>query len=318
MRSILSVLIVAAVASNSLAGDYIPDLPAGSVKYEPAKFTQSIAVSSNRDEILPFPIASLKDTRWHQPGGLLGVKGWTAEKFRTLPTGSSVKTWVGDITVNNSIPVGFNPQLNRFIQPPTYNDDGSYVTYTQKNRGLKREYPVGTRFDEVLRADGKVFEHRVRVKDKSGWDSRVEFEDAAARPSGYTGLTVTCSSCHDEAGTGKYNSGLVPGSDTVLSDPLEWRLWTTVKVEERSPKPEQRVEKPKPNAVAKAAIPAVTSVKPAPVIEPEPTRSLRSGIVPAPPVTALPVAPLPRVIPIPSTYVGVPYLFPESRPPFPR
>jgi cytochrome c len=69
-----------------------------------------------------------------------------------------------------------------------------------------------------------MFEHRVRSKDSGRWYSRIEYVDEAARPDGYTGLKVSCASCHSEAGTGKYNDGLVPGGDTVLSDPLDWSL----------------------------------------------------------------------------------------------
>lgn len=196
--------------------DYEPDIPEGAVKFNGTKYTQSIAVVNDRDSIRVFPIKDTPDKRWHQPGGLLDVKGWKAEKFRYLPAGTKVKEFIANIEVENSIPNG--------LRKP----DGTPDHYRQHNRGLARQYPAGTRFDEVLRNSdtGKVFEHRSRTKQDNGkWQSIVEFKDEEARPAGYTGLKVTCSSCHLEAGTGKYDAGLVPGGDTVFSDPLPWHLW---------------------------------------------------------------------------------------------
>lgn len=200
---------------------YVPDVPEGAVKFDGTKYTQSIfiLVANGRDNtrIDPFPIKNMEDKRWHQPGGMLGVKGWRVEKFRYLPPNAKAKTWIGMIEVENSIKTG--------RQKP----DGTPEHYKQHNQGLQREYPVGTRFDEVLRnADsGKVFEHRVRFKKEDGkWSSTVDYKDEDARPVGYNGLKVSCSSCHLEAGTGKYADGLVPGGDTVLSDPLPWSLWS--------------------------------------------------------------------------------------------
>lgn len=202
------------------AKDYDPDVPTGAVPFAGTKYTQSIFIllANGRDNtrIDPFPIKNMEDKRWHQPGGLLGVKGWKVEKFKYLPQGTEVKTWIGKIEVENSIPNG--------LRKP----DGTPDHFRQLNDGLQRQYPDGTRFDEVLRnADtGKVFEHRVRSKEEGKWRSVVHFKDEDARPAGYAGLKVTCSSCHKEAGTGKYADGLVPGGDTVLSDPLPWHLWT--------------------------------------------------------------------------------------------
>ena len=127
-----------------------------------------------------------------------GIKGAVSEKFRTLP--AEPKNWVGVIQVKNSF------------------------GYMQPNRGMKREYPDGSRFDDVLSYQGVVFEHRMREKKEGKWKSRVAYSNEKARPPGYTGLTATCASCHSEAGTGKYGVGLVPGGDTVISDPLPWTL----------------------------------------------------------------------------------------------
>lgn len=181
---------------------YVPDIPEGSRAYRGAVHTQSISILDERDVIRRVPILSLSDKRWHQPGGMLGIKGWRVEKFRYLPTGTKVKSWIGNIGVKNSF--GF----------------------VQQNRGILRSYPDGTRFDEVLRnsTTDRVFEHRVRQKKDGKWLSTVEFKDETERPDGYDGLKVSCSSCHKECGTGAYAEGLVPGGDETFSDPLEWSL----------------------------------------------------------------------------------------------
>ena len=75
-------------------------------------------------------------------------------------------------------------------------------------------------FIDALSYEGKPFEIRQREKKNGRWDSSILFRDKAARPPGYTGLKLACSTCHDEAGTGGYGVGLVPGGDGVLSDPF--------------------------------------------------------------------------------------------------
>lgn len=176
---------------------YEPDL-GWAVRYTPTAWTQSIAVVSGRDSITPVPISRL-DGKWQASGGLLGIKGWVSEKYKYVPEGGW--SWVGDIQVLNGL--------------------NSY----QNNRGIKRSYPDGTIFHDVLRNDaGVVFEHRVRSKNGGMWKSEVVHRDAAARPAGYTGLKVSCASCHVQAASGGYATGLVPGGDTVLSDPLDWSV----------------------------------------------------------------------------------------------
>lgn len=149
---------------------YVPAPPGE--RYESAKHTQSISVLNERDRIEAVPIADLSDRRWHQPGGMEGITGYTSERFRFIPEGQRVRTWIGNIEVENSIR---NGRLKL---------DGSPDHFRQFNRGLKREYPDGTRFDEVLRnADtGLVFEHRVRLKRGGKWLSEVIHKDVAARP----------------------------------------------------------------------------------------------------------------------------------------
>jgi len=180
--------------------EYKPILPDTSKRFEPAIYTQEIAVTNGRDRIDKVEITDLPDRRWHQSGGMQGIDRslWKSEKYRSIPGGVE-PNWIANISVRNSL------------------------GYMQNNRGIVRQYPDGTRFDDVLsNADGKVFEHRVREKKDGRWKSTVVYSDPAARPKGYEGLKVTCASCHDQAGTGNYAAGLVPGGDTILSDPLEW------------------------------------------------------------------------------------------------
>jgi len=270
-RYALALLVLAALASAGAAADfdvrpgflvvgppaaapeYDPLLPDGAEPYESARYTQNIAVVNDRDRIAPHTIASLPDRRWHQPGGLEGVSGWRSERYRHLP--GPVRTWVGNVEVENSIPTGR-------LKP-----DGTPEHYRQFNRSIQREYPDGTRFDELLvnAATGKVFEHRVRTKRAGRWLSEVWHKDEAQFPAGYAGLKVSCSSCHAEAGTGKYDAGLVPGGDTVLSDPLPWHVAGLASPE---------------------AAPKATAVKPAPNFD------VRSAEVPKP---AAP-AELPRAV----------------------
>lgn len=173
------------------------ELPDGAVKYKEETKTQSIYVLDNRDVIEIVPINRL-EKKWHQSGGMEGIEGVVSDKYRTLP--KPPKQYVTNIPVKNSF--------------------DSY----QNNRGIVREYADGSRFDDVLSYKGVVFEHRVREKRNDKWSSRVIYSDEAARPKGYNGLSVTCASCHEQAGTGGYAVGLVPGGDTVLSDPVDWSL----------------------------------------------------------------------------------------------
>jgi hypothetical protein len=173
--------------------------PEGSERYREATVTQSIFVLDNMDTIRPVPVSSL-ESKWHQSGGMDGLTGWRSEKWRLVPE-PGVHNALGRIGVKNS------------------------YGYTQHHVGLVRSYPVGSRFDDLLYGpDGRLFEHRSRRKQTKGWVSELLYENEEARPKGYSGLKVSCMSCHGESGSGKYGAGLVPGGDTVLSDPLDWSL----------------------------------------------------------------------------------------------
>lgn len=172
-------------------------VPAESVRFDSGGFTQSVTVLDERDTITLVPVRGV-DRKWSVPGGMEEVKGWTSTKYKLVPEPGVVHR-LGTVGVVNS------------------------YGYTQHNRAIVREYPDDTRFDEVLTnvETGNVFEHRVRQKVRGKWVSTVEFADEGERPDDYTGLKQSCSSCHALTGTGAYGAGLVPGGDTVISDPLD-------------------------------------------------------------------------------------------------
>jgi hypothetical protein len=163
-------------------------------RYRPARYTQRIAVTDNRDSITPVPRSQL-EAKWQVPGGLVGLTGWKSDLRRYIPEGGV--QGIANIAVWN----------------------GSSF---QNNRGHVRRYPTGTVFMDILSntETGKVFEHRIAEKNEDGtWERYVAFRDPEQRPLGYVPLkSHQCASCHAEAGTGGYATGLVPGGDTVLSD----------------------------------------------------------------------------------------------------
>lgn len=171
------------------------DVPEYMTRYTPAKYTQEIAVTNGRDRISPVPRTRL-EAKWHVPGGLAGINGWVSELWSWAPR----RTWVGNIPVLNS------------------------YGHFQQNRGWKVSYEPGTEFLDVLKnkASGEVFEVRKAMKTDKGWQRFVTYRRAEHRPAGYHGPKgLNCKSCHDEAGSGGYATGLVPGGDTVLSMPFE-------------------------------------------------------------------------------------------------
>lgn len=191
---------LAVVALTMIVAPEAPDVPKDAVEYKRDGLTQSIFRLDERPTIQRVKVADMANRDWHQSGGMLDIKH-TSRKFRTLPPKSEVKHSIAFISVLNSF--------------------GFY----QNEQGITREYPDGTRFDDVLyNADGRIFEHRVRIKADGEWKNKIAFSDKDLRPAGYKGLKQSCSSCHDRTGTGGYAEGLVPGGDGVFSDPLDWSL----------------------------------------------------------------------------------------------
>lgn len=198
-RTALLALLLAQTPAAPSRPDRVPE---GAVEYKAARYTQQIATTNERPRISPILITELADRRWRQSGGMDGIAGVTSRKFKTLPEGKKM--------------------YSALVQTAVKNSYGRY----QNELAISRGYPDGTRFDDVLlNGAGEVFEHRVREKRDGEWRGRVIFLDRAARPRGYKGLTVTCASCHDLCGTGEYGVGLVPGYDTVFSDPMDWSIW---------------------------------------------------------------------------------------------
>ena len=171
--------------------------PAEAERYRPAKLTQSIfQYVGAGPQIQRVNRRELK-MEWQVPGGMEGIQGWRSDLYRYVPAGW-MRSWQAKL--------------------PVVNSSGD----TQYELGWTRAYPDGTYFiDALSNADGQPFEVRMREKIDGKWYSYIAFKDASARPTGYHGLTRSCASCHSQAGSGGYGVGLVPGGDTVLSDPLE-------------------------------------------------------------------------------------------------
>lgn len=172
--------------------------PVGFEKYTPASYSQSIFTLNNAPAIRPVPRTELIQ-KWHQAGGLEGVNKalWRSDVYRKMPSEPDV--FQARMPVKNSL--GF----------------------IQHELGWTRKYHDGTQFMDVLtnRETGEVFEIRLRTKQDGKWVSEVDYRNRAHRPLGYRSVSVSdCNSCHSEAGTGNYGVGLVPGGDTVLSDPF--------------------------------------------------------------------------------------------------
>lgn len=163
-------------------------------RFTRAKYTQAIATTNNAPSI-DLVHRSRLEAKWQVPGGLEGVSGWHSDVYRMR---AKVKTWQT-----------YMPVLNRF-------------GYFQNELGYTRSYEDGTTFADVLSKDGKVFEVRYAVKRDGHWDRFVAFKDVSARPSGYAPPTSKqCVECHSQTGSGNYGVGMVPGGDTIISEPLE-------------------------------------------------------------------------------------------------
>lgn len=182
---------------------YVPKLREGSKQFghtdavRQTQFVFSMGPPPLRPMIGRTPVT---DPKWMTPGGLVGIKGWKAEKFRYVP---------GPVLYSTAVTVVGNRSGSR-----------------QSAIKLTREYPDGTRFDEVLRNSktGRVFEHRVRKKEDGKWSSTTIHDDPEQYPPGYTGLKQACVTCHTtkEAEEGKYAEGLIPGGDTIISAPMDF------------------------------------------------------------------------------------------------
>lgn len=188
-----------------------PDLLEGMEEYTRTKSTQRIY---NQGEETDRVSRFVTDQKWHQSGGMLGITGYKSRVYKFTP--APVRTFASRIWVKHSFATERNPS-------------GQYEV------GLNRSYPNGTRFiDRLTNSEsGKDFEVRMLAKSNNKWRAKVVFSDESERPAGYVGLKQTCSSCHDEAGTGIYGDGLVPGGDFVISDEFDWSILRTLSQQDR-------------------------------------------------------------------------------------
>lgn len=186
----------------------------GAVRYDSAKWTQvaykTVTGEVNANNVHAFgdtgridrwPVALL-DTKWHSPGGLELVDGWTSERYKFLP--SPAIEQVELVTMPNG-------QLA-----------GDYSSGKQKERLIVRKYVDGSWFVERLRnAEGIVFEDRVSEKENGEWKHYVAFSNPSARPPRYSPVASNkCVGCHEQAGRGVYAGARNPGGDRVFSDPF--------------------------------------------------------------------------------------------------
>lgn len=168
------------------------DFPEGMKRYKRAAYTQSIFQDQFGSQISPIHRLDLPNRDWHQSGGMLGIKNFRSDLYRNA-VAVKAQAWTDGIPVKN--------RFNNF----------------QTELGWKVQYGDGSKFMDVLSYEGRPFEVRVREKKDGKWQSSTPFQNELARPPGYKGLEIRCSVCHDQAGTGGYAAGLVPGGDGVLS-----------------------------------------------------------------------------------------------------
>lgn len=198
-------------------------------RYRPAKVTQS---TFNKGTIEAVSRTST-EPHWQVPGGMLGVKGWRSDLYKTH-NAVTTREWVNvEHSQDTRNPGSF---LWRDLFGVLHNTSG------QDELANTRKYPAGAAFMDVLsNAKGEVFEIRVREKNPTGptskhdgtlWESYIMYQNKKARPTGYNGLQQKCIECHNYLtnvqgvmvatgpGTGGYGVGLVVGGDTVFSDPF--------------------------------------------------------------------------------------------------
>jgi len=165
-------------------------------RYKRAGYTQAISVVNGRDSIVPVHRSQVEEKLWGASGGLLGVDGWRSDLYWN---GVKPREFIASVGVKNSF------------------------GYIQQNRARQFDFPVGTRFLDVLSNtdSSKPFEVRERLKEGDGWKNRVLFTNENERPRFYSGLSRSCVSCHrDGPSSGAYNGPLAPGSDQTFSFPF--------------------------------------------------------------------------------------------------
>lgn len=164
------------------------------IRYQPAKYTQEIATTNGLPRISHVS-RRLTATKYHQPGGLDGVTGWSSHLYRNGKLAFERKALI--------------PVLNSF---------GTY----QYEIGWHRTYPdAAERLDVLVNtATGRVFEVRRAFRDSGQWLFSVHYRNRSERPAGYAGVQQSCVECHQDAGSGGYGVALAPGGDFIISEPF--------------------------------------------------------------------------------------------------
>lgn len=176
------------------------ELPKDLTVYEPTRLSQRLTITNDRDQNLlydkdqddhfsnaPTSFNPNRQFPWHVPGGLENSRGWESLIAVSMPSQPYVYL--------DRVEAGARHPLPK-------------VRWT---------FPEGTVFADMLVNDGKVFELRTRTKRDGKWVSSKAFEDKAARPAGYHGLTKSCIECHEQAGSQlQYGIGL-RGDDGAFS-----------------------------------------------------------------------------------------------------
>lgn len=168
---------------------------AQSVKYNRALMTQRVFNRNMYDVTYRY----LSEPKWRFPGGLAEIDGWKSELRAYIP--NDYQEFSGPLDVLNS--------FNNY----------------QTERSIQRRFPNGTYFIDALynANNGNLFEIRLREKVDGEWESDVLYRSAKDRPLGYAPVKIAaCAECHNQAGTGGYSSGLVPGGDGTLSYPMSF------------------------------------------------------------------------------------------------
>lgn len=128
---------------------------------------------------------------WRVSGGFHDALDWQSKVAIALPDGESIKGWWEELRE----PAGI-----------------AYLA--------RWEYPEGTKFFDLLTANGKVFELRSRVKSEGEWFNDVLFKSDDL-PKGYFGTDRKCHECHNRAGTKQGSSSLrIRGGDENFSFPV--------------------------------------------------------------------------------------------------
>jgi len=166
------------------------DLLADMEPYESAKMTQT-TFRRWVGYITPSSRLSLEN-KWIVPGHLDGVEGWSSRLYRKRGI-----------------------KATEFLIRQDPNDGDSAVTWG-------RSYPDGAEFVDVLRNEkGILFEVRVASKQDGSWERYVAYRVREEVPTGYVKpRSADCRSCHSQAGRSEYAGAAIPGSDTVISEPI--------------------------------------------------------------------------------------------------